>query len=332
MIGNNSSTGYYTNTAWDSNQKWAIIAACNQLTEPYHLGWARTLLGANCRAHAVWGYAQAAPIGPTDTLIVESFKEYCRHNKIMTAWYIANVDHAKNLWAGVSHNDNLNDYMPSFGTVTANTSRYSYPNIKYIKGGVVTSISFSSISSTSTPQYAHIYTVDDTQKDKGSITQAEITDLLEKTGSKVLLLNRRIQAFKNDLDANQFIAISPEEALRIAKDYAFQNKLLTESTFQDVESKVHATTIESIDICEDIENLDRVNDLKNAFHANDANPFAYTVVFRRTANGIPFDAGFGNSVKLVIDHTGVCWSSYSWENIVEKEKVRLAVPKRLKKH
>jgi hypothetical protein len=142
-IGNWNSVGYYSNSQWNADLDWAIIAACDQFTNSdTREAWGRTLLGSYNRAHSVWGYAQVAPKGPIDSCVLDYWTYYLQLGfSIKDAWFSANYDNDIDLPAGITHYDNRNDGMYPYGSVSASTSPQSYPNLYYYVAGSGSQIS-----------------------------------------------------------------------------------------------------------------------------------------------------------------------------------------------
>jgi len=97
MQSSNTTNGYYSDSQWNEGLKWAIIAACNQLTYDIHnKKWARTLLGRKSRAHGILGYAESAPVGPGDFNVVDDFFRLSMvyDYSMLQAWIQANLNHS----------------------------------------------------------------------------------------------------------------------------------------------------------------------------------------------------------------------------------------------
>jgi hypothetical protein len=139
---------------WDSDIEWAIFAACNQLDYrttsdriAYPDGapsnssaktWARTLLGAPSRMHAIFGYWDTAPAGSYDTAVTNAFLDGCFDDDLTlgTAWANANARYGFS-WAFVTHTANRLDRFQGHGAgVTTDTDPDSSYGIDYYRAGV----------------------------------------------------------------------------------------------------------------------------------------------------------------------------------------------------
>lgn len=132
-MGWSSTSGYYSNTSWNFDLKWAILACCDQFKEePTRLAWARTLPGRSHRAHMVLGYAEVAPLGPRDTEIISLWGILANGKMpLLNAWIQANIRNGEQLIGGISHYNAVNDRMPGVGAYSTSTLPSTMPDLRY---------------------------------------------------------------------------------------------------------------------------------------------------------------------------------------------------------
>ena len=133
LMGWSSTSGYYSNTSWNFDLKWAILACCDQFKEePTRLAWARTLPGRSHRAHMVLGYAEVAPLGPRDTEIISLWGILANGKMpLLNAWIQANIRNGEQLIGGISHYNAVNDRMPGVGAYSTSTLPSTMPDLRY---------------------------------------------------------------------------------------------------------------------------------------------------------------------------------------------------------
>ena len=132
-----------TNSIWERDTKWVIMAACSQLNYGNQGNgviwdnstasqiWARTLLGNKYRAHGILGYFESAP-GDTDEQIIQDFLELADPSSVLTpdscivdSWKYANewnMGLSGTNWAAIYHTQNASDYMNNIGPSTVRVS------------------------------------------------------------------------------------------------------------------------------------------------------------------------------------------------------------------
>lgn len=139
---------YRSNSKWDNDLEWIVIAACNQLEyfsslEDGAHEYGKCLLGSPRRAHMILGYHDTAPDLPQDEKIIEWYikytvdRNYGRYSAL-NAWKWANREHNTYSWSAVYHKENVGEAMwspysdPSRVNVLPDTPTSSYPNIYFI--------------------------------------------------------------------------------------------------------------------------------------------------------------------------------------------------------
>jgi len=131
-LSQNPTTGYYTDTKWNGDLEWVILASCNQIEDRSGddgaLKYARTMLGSNHRVHQILGYHDAAPGNSLDYLIADKFVDYADSGSyyIKRAWELSNEFYNNRAWAVLYHSANVYDKL---NDPTADTSRYLAPSI-----------------------------------------------------------------------------------------------------------------------------------------------------------------------------------------------------------
>lgn len=313
-----NSTGYYSNTEWNADLKWAILAVCNQFTNySTRQAWGRTLLGSHNRAHIVMGYAQTAPVGPTDYQILDKWAEYLENDHpILNAWILANIDKGKTYAAAIAHYSNRNDKIDN---VSSNSSPQSYPNLKYYCG----SITGNSLSPQNNhdetgdfPLYANVYSCeggninvkdldllaleknfDSYSKDaEGATTDNNIVLRCDEQNGRITIYNKSIR-----ID-NSPMRITAVEGLEKAIN------VLTRSGLMEHNEEWSVDYAQVIEITE--ENLDVNNKSLNQTNSSPTT-IGYVYVIPRIIDDIPVFSS-ADSIKVYVCKGGV--------SIIEKTK------------
>jgi len=143
-----------SNSCWNYNTKYVVLAACNQIGSYDSLtnSWSNTMYGATNRVNMIFGYAGTAPgqwlsayNDYQDDLIAKKFVANMKNGMTMrNAWYSANTTYSIN-YSSVLFNDNSsNDTITQMTTNTINND--GYPTIKLDKNGVTQSNTYFNIS------------------------------------------------------------------------------------------------------------------------------------------------------------------------------------------
>lgn len=116
----NSTNGYYTNSNWNSNLNWVVLAVCNQLTTNDNRNeWAKAMAGTH-RVKGLMGYMAKAPV-IDDEKIASKFVDLCFNStskRPIYAWVQANNYYGQGNSAALFHSVNQNDTLTN---ITNNT-------------------------------------------------------------------------------------------------------------------------------------------------------------------------------------------------------------------
>lgn len=320
-------SGYYSNSAWNGNLNWVVLAACNQLTESATRNkWAIAMAGKH-RVKGLMGYMGTAPGTDKpwkDNDIAKKFADLCFNSdkkRVVYAWIQAN----NGVWANAAalyHSINENDTLTK---ITDNPISLR-PNYRLMKSDqTVITDPFAANTSLGSTGYA---TINSSYMNLASavhgISNLTFSNILDNG------LDATIDSLVDDIDSNisTEIVTSDKSTLKLVDEAevkrAYSHIKYNLKDRKDVEKTI-TSALKGKEIPDDAElcemkpivseGLDEEGNL-----IGDKTVEGYILNYGHKVNGVKVaSTHYGDYVNVYLDREGIYTVEKKWTNVKAKD-------------